>query len=380
MSSTILRPSKPVVGDTPDVLATLEEISSTWLQQVFEADGLKLPLISSQINIEPIGNGTLSNVARVHYQYDESSSDTPAPIVAKFPPTSADVAAAANERDFYRREVCAYRYLKTDTKLRIPNCYFAEISDEGVFNLVLEDLTGKGYPGDQIKGCGIAEAKAVVKTLADLHANYRDVDSLIQGDWISHYGDQAAVFGKFFGVGASIFRERYADRISEESLSIIDQAAPLIEAWASAKRHQPCLIHTDPRVDNIFFENTSSEVSACLIDLQLMSIGDPAYDLAYFLSGSLSVEDRRHCERELVNLHSAKMANIVAEYDADMAWQRYRAHSLAGLLGTVGAAALIARSEHNDNLLCVLAERNIAAIMDQDGIEAARDLIAGIIK
>jgi hypothetical protein len=91
--------------------------------------------------------------------------------------------------------------------------------------------------------------------------------------------------------------------------------------------------------------------------------GDPQYDVAYFLSGSSSPEDRRACERDLVAEHARAIT-------VDAALASYRFHIVSGLWLTGVAAAFIQRSEHDARLLTALAERHTAAIRDWDGLAA----------
>lgn len=54
---------------------------------------------------------------------------------------------------------------------RIPRC-FAAVQDVATFSLLLEDLGVDCRPGDQVAGCGIADAYAVVAELTTMHVGY----------------------------------------------------------------------------------------------------------------------------------------------------------------------------------------------------------------
>ena len=142
--------------------------------------------------------------------------------------------------------------------------------DDGHFNLILEDLGAGFRPGDQIAGCSIAEAHAVAVELAGLN-------------WPRRRAAGASRSAGFYRQGALVMHARFADTLTP---------ADLVEPWTATVSATQSLIHSDPRVDNILFGTTPAGVAAWLIDLQQMAVGDPAYDLAYFLNSSLAPAER----------------------------------------------------------------------------------------
>lgn len=56
--------------------------------------------------------------------------------------------------------------------------------DETTINLVMEDLTGTTTPGNQITGCGPAEAEAVVVELARLHSEFFPLTDATAPAWM----------------------------------------------------------------------------------------------------------------------------------------------------------------------------------------------------
>ena len=68
--------------------------------------------------------------------------------------------------------------------------------------------------------------------------------------------------------------------------------------WHQARPHPFAVLHGDYRLDNLLFDPDGADVVA--VDWQTLAVGPPARDLAYFLGTSLTVDDRRAAERELV--------------------------------------------------------------------------------
>jgi hypothetical protein len=358
----------------PPLLARIDEINPRWIDQVLARSGLHVPAVTS-IQVEPVGHGTASTVVRLTLSYAGDPGSAPPTLIAKFPKVSPTGEAPDAQLLGYEREVLAYRFFGVTQSCRLPKCYFADIRADGVFNLILEELSANCWPGNQITGCSIEEAGAVVDSLAGLHAAYCDAPGLQDLRWPKrrrHLADQSS---RLFTRGATVMRERYIDQLGATALATIDDVAPLVGPWSATTSTPETLIHTDARVDNIIFEQTPQGIRACLIDLQSMAIGASAHDLAYFLSGSLEPEDRAKCERELVSTHAAILIAAGAKMDGATAWERYRQHAIAGLIATVSAAAILPSSPAIDRLLVALARRNCASVQELDGIEAARSYI-----
>ena len=97
-------------------------------------------------------------------------------MVLKFPATNDANRAVALAFDIYRREVLFYRDVAALTPAATPEVYFAEIEGKENFILLLEDMSHYRL-GDQIEGCGGADAELCMVELGELHASFwNDVD------------------------------------------------------------------------------------------------------------------------------------------------------------------------------------------------------------
>ncbi len=350
------------------VLDPLAGLDTVWLRAVLGRAGHDSAAIEL-IGVEPVGVGNTSEVARL--TLDGQPATLRPTLIAKVPRLMSDGSAPPAELFGYDREVAAYQAFGQEPAFRIPRCFAAE-QDAGGFCLLLEDLGAASRPGDQIAGCDVADAQAVVAELTALHACYWQSAEVAALDWPYRRWCHADRTSTLFAAGAAEMRARYASHLDEAALALIDAAVPLIRDWAATKPFAPTLIHADPRVDNVIFEQGGR---ACLIDLQSISLGDAAFDLAYFLTGSLEPADRAACETQLVRAHAAAIRTIDAAYDDDTAWRRYRQFAICGLVGTVNAAGVLGERS-NVPQIAALARRNCAAVSELDGIAAARDRIA----
>ncbi len=357
----------------PTVRENIAAIDPAWIDQVLSRAGVCASRVAS-LRAEPVGHGTASSVFRLSLAYTDEPSTAPRTLIAKLPKVSSSGEAPDAALLGYEREVAAYHFFGLKPPCRMPACYFAAIRTDGVFNLILEELDEGCWPGDQIAGCSIDEAGAAVRTLATLHGAYDPV-TLTGLTWPKrrqHFARQSAAM---FARGAAIMRERYADELGGAALATIDGVAPLVGPWSAQTAALERLIHTAARDDKLIFEHAAGGLRACLIDLQTMAIGDPAYDVAYFLSGSLEPAERAACERDLIAQHADLLRSSGVEEAAVSAWDNYRRHAIAGMVATVNAASVLAPTPAIDRLLTTLARRNCAAVQELGGIEAAKDYL-----
>jgi aminoglycoside phosphotransferase (APT) family kinase protein len=74
------------------------------------------------------------------------------------------------------------------------------------------------------------------------------------------------------------------------------------------------MLHGDYRLDNILFRPNDEIV---VLDLQGLSAGRPAVDVAYFITTALTAEHRAEEERLLATYHQALVAAGVSTYSWD---------------------------------------------------------------
>jgi hypothetical protein len=368
-------PSVPENLPPPEILASLDGITREWVQKVFKAAGVKAQRVS-MVSTERVGHGNMSETARVYVSYNAAPDESPNTIICKFDPKIPQAAAMAAAVGSNLREVETYRFFDATPPVRLPRAYLAEHAHNGAtLNLVLEDLTATSRPGDQIGGCSQADAALVVAELGKLHAAYWKNADVAALPWLMDRKAGGEMLGDTYARGAEIFHERFERRLSKEAFEIIDAFVPLVAKFGLAVRPHTTLLHGEIRVDNVMFETPKDGAPrACLIDWQFTTFGDPHYDIAYFLTGSLTPEDRRACENALIEAHHRQIAAVDASYTLEDARAAYRFNTLAGLQSTVGAATAMPAGEHSDALLMTLAERNTAAARDWGTLEVLRAL------
>jgi hypothetical protein len=355
----------------PALLQSLSQVDREWLQRVFAAADYPVPRIALVTSVTPIGHGTMSETARVEIAYNADASDAPPSVICKFGALNPAAQALNAQFGFFTREAETYRFFGEDSGFRTPRSWLSKTDEFGTgVNLVLEDLSQTGRPGNQIAGCSYQEARAVVEELAVMHVRYWQASELGQATWLYDRSAAAGRLADAYQAGADIFHQRFEGRLSDGEFETIDRFRSHVRTWASRDTVFRTLVHSDARLDNIIFEaHEHAQIRACLIDWQLTGFDDPAIDLTYFLSGSVLPEDRRQWEQEFIAMHADKLSEVETGYTLGFAMRAYRRNIPTGLVATIGAAVAIASTPHTDELLLALCRRNCAAIQDWGGVD-----------
>ena len=108
-----------------------------------------------------------------------------------------------------------------------------------------------------------------------------------------------------------------------------------------------------------------------VIDWHIVIQGPGMYDLAYFLSQSLNVEDRRDHEHDLLALyHDRLVQQGVQNTNLEQLFEIYRLGCLYCLIYPINAGAVIdLDSPRSVELMHCIAERSFAAIEDHNALE-----------
>src|SRR5262249_22073095 len=129
------------------------------------------------------------------------------------------------------------------------------------------------------------------------------------------------------------------------------------------------LAHGDYRLDNMFF----NDGTLALCDWQLVCTARGAYDLGYFTTQSINVEQRREWEPALVrHYYDGLVGGGVSGYSFDDLWQDYRVAALFCLVyPVIAGGSLTVEDERHVRLCRALFERCTAAIADLGCLELA---------
>jgi hypothetical protein len=318
-----------VAGAQPVIPHCRDEVDVRWLTQVLarpDAPGARVV----HVEVTPVGAGLglLGQLGR--YALTWEGGEGPASVVAKFPAEGSRSRAMAVEMAMYPREVGFYRHLGPTTAIAV-GCHHAAIDERTHdFVLVLDDMSGAATI-DQLAGCPRARAAEVLTALADLHARHWGESGLDGATWLEPFAG-SVLAEQIAGAVAAHWPEvrgRFGDELSPAVAEAGDGLAAALPRVAEALSRPPMtLTHGDLRLDNVFFDQAAG-VRLC--DWQLSGRSRGARDVAYFVTQSLTVDERRAHEQALVALYADRLsAQGVQGYGVDDVWADVQAGTLLG--------------------------------------------------
>ncbi len=342
------------------IIDDLTAITPEWLTTVLHGAGVDGDVRS--VGAEPVGTGQMGSCYRLFVEYERG--DGPTRLVVKLPaenPKNRSLAAVP-----YRCETGFYRQLADTVRVRVPRCYFSELSDDaGTFTLVLEDLA-PAEQGDQIAGCTPTQARDAAVNVAGLHAATWCDESLPELDWIVPAGPESAEFvAAFLADSTTTFLERYA--VDDATAEVLRGFSQRSKDWLTRRSEPFSLIHFDYRLDNLLFAPPGAPDPVVAVDWQNVTVGLPSRDVAFLVATGLHTDDRRAAERDIVAAyHEALLGHGVADYGADRCWDDYKYGLFQGPLVALLGAWAARRSDRGDRMFTVMAERSATAIVDHD--------------
>jgi Ecdysteroid kinase-like family len=347
-------------SDAP-VLGLPEDLTSEWL-----AGALGTGPIDA-FRIESIGTGQMSESCRVSIDYVPGPDAGPPTVVLKTASADQNSRSAGVGLGVYDREVRFYRELAPRVGGPLAECHLAVIDpDQGSFTLLLEDVS-PAVQGDQIAGCAVDQARLALRELAELHAPVFADPQLGATPWLN----QENVLGQaLMSQLLQAFLERYGDRVLPEHQEVCRRFVASLDGWVSDRRPPLGLVHGDYRLDNMLFGVHEAPRRFVVVDWQTVSWGPVMSDASYFLGGSLTLQDRRRHEQELVReYYDTLRAHGVRGFDWSDCWNGYRRQSFLGILMTVGPAVIVERTERGDEMFLTSLARYAQQVLDLDALD-----------
>lgn len=358
----------------PRLLDTVADLDAGWLSDVLRQAGHADADVRG-FAVRPIGAGNVSDTVQVALDFARPTT-APSSVVCKFRCSQPQAHAHGVGSGSYFREVHSYTAIREmgGGACRVPHAYWIAGGAENV-NLVMEDLTGLARSGDQVAGCSPADAAAVITQLARLHRAPFPLTREQAPAWGLVMADSADYWSAAIDRAMPLIRHHSGARLSAEDWAVLHGAHEVAHAWYSLPVPHGALTHGDPRVDNILFIDSADGIEAVIIDWQMTGWRNPMHDVGYFLSGSVTVSDRRENEQALLALYAEEFGRERGYSDQALE-EDYRVQLLSGLMTTVAAYALLPITAPVERLLMALLGRNLAAAADWDSIAAVRALTA----
>jgi hypothetical protein len=313
-----------------------DNVTPEWITDVLhKAGALSVGTHVTRFDRQPVGEGVgmLGVISRLTLHLSRADSSAPATVVVKCATPSMANREVAKAFRVYEREVRFFRELATRVQSGIPRCYAAAFDDETHdFILVLDDV-GHYRQGDQVAGCGLADAQAGVDAMAALHAAWWDAPKHAELAWVPAVNSELHLNGMTggFDAGWGPFIAAFGESVDPSIVAARDAYRAALPGLHNRMAAGPqTLIHGDFRLDNLMFgDGQPGTEPMSLLDWQGMLTSKGPHDLGYFLTQNVTTDVRRAHERELVDrYHAALVAHGVSGYSATDAWADYELAAL----------------------------------------------------
>ncbi len=365
----------------PDIPQHINELTAEWLRRALVAGGnCHVPKIRD-VSVQQIGAGVgmVGTLLRCTLTYDEPTDAAPATVIVKIPSADDNTRLTARRFGLYQREFAFYRFLSSVAPVRSPDLLYGDFdADTHNFVLVLEDL-GHLTAADQIQGASERQAMAAVQAAARLHGRFwgrvdqPPVSEVYQPTTPERHGIMQAVYQASLPRVLELFGDQFPDSMRRLAEAY---GVHLVEHSMIVADGPQTFVHGDFRLDNMFFDS-ANDLDVALVDWQVSNIGSGLYDIAYFLSCSISTEMRREIERDAIRqYHEIIAAMNPRMFTLEECWRTYRRNMLGCFrVLVIAGAQLDLTNERSQQLAPVFLQRTLAAI---DDLNAAEFLPGGL--
>jgi aminoglycoside/choline kinase family phosphotransferase len=347
---------------------TVAEINKTWLNSVLAEAGFPDKVIDEvKLNIIGEGSGFMGDVIRLTVSFEGIEANES--VIVKIP-TASDNRKVGQSLGVYEREIRFYEEFRNRMPVRTP-AYRYGAMDEAIapekalavlrfinrlpgwlmwsvfrlatwfggkadlrYVLMIEDL-GHLRVGDQVAGCTAADAKMALVAMAKMQGEFWQSEVLDETPWIIPLDLSIKLSQLVFREAMPGYLEKNREQLSEKDILLLQWLSNNGIALMKRLALEPhTLVHGDFRLDNLFFDDKTSEIVLC--DWQTLLSGPLGLDLAYFLSASLAQESEDSLD-ELLAFYRGELRKAGIDINAEKLRWHYEASMLMILLRVIPA-------------------------------------------
>lgn len=312
--------------------------------------------------------GMLGEIFLLRVDDGSGAADGPTEFVAKFAALREESLASARRGGSHERELRCFDELLTQTDVRVPRCHGAFYDPTDATFLLLQEAIATDATVDQIVGLTSSQARLVLTEAARLHARWWDDASLRSADWLPAIDASQRIHNltTLASRGWPRLVEVLGDELTDAERRLgVDLPARIASALAELGDLPTTLLHCDLRADNLLFAPEGDRVT--LIDWQGAGLGPPAFDLAYLLTQSLAVDDRRRHEAALLDFYRDELARAGVDLSVGQICDGYSASLHYGLAVACAIPLVGDPAEPRvKRLAASVARRSIEALRDHE--------------
>ena len=336
-----------------NIPATIDEISVDWLNDALTGSGVLKDNSVKSLDRKIIGEGQgyVGTLARLSVEYAQPDELLPATMIAKIPTQEAKSKMIMEAFWNYERENRLYEEILPQIPLRIPRCYYSDfdrgkgekwmnkaygrykslpkslvglyfilvglknLRQKRQYILLLEDI-GHLEQTPQVEGCSIEDAKIVMKPLGIYHASMWE-SPLLKKYWLKDHADFSNMIAFLSNRWQPIIKKTHPGKVTPKMQAFFDWLKKNNKKLDAYTRNRPhTLIHTDYRLDNIFFDRKNNEIA--VIDWQACCPGMGLFDTAFFILNNCTTPLNEEQTEELVSVyHQGLVEGGVKNYSLD---------------------------------------------------------------
>lgn len=359
----------PTFPDHLGVRSDPETIETEWMHAVLTEAG-----VAGGARLENceftgyVGTGQTGCNGRFALTWDRPEG-RPSTIMGKFPSRDETARATGFGGSAYVTEWNFYRNLAHTVDVRAPRCHHAAFDLERTgFCLIMEDLVDSEQ-GDHFVGLNADEIALAIDQAVKLHApRWGDATLAHAAPTPSTIDERSDALQMIYSMLLPAFLDRLGSRLDPSIVGVCEDFGSGIKRWAQGTGTPLTLAHYDFRPDNFLFARTPSAPPIVVVDWQTANEGLGMVDVAYVIASSCDPDRRPSIERDLVESYRRQLVATGVEYDVDTCWRDYRFGSLWGLIITVLATSMAARTERGDDLFVRMATQYGQQCLDLDSL------------
>jgi aminoglycoside phosphotransferase (APT) family kinase protein len=372
------RLARPKARRFDDVPCSPYAVTAEWLTAVLCN---KTPgAIVTHVKVKPTSAGTHErHRLTVSYNEEGRRAGLPVSIFTKSLP-SIVTRMIGGFNGTARVEGSFFTQIRPQLEIEAPLCYHSAY-DRRTFAAIhlLEDLVATKFATFCNHKTYVMRAMAddMIDLLASLHGRFYGDPTLAE-----RYRGLAS-YPRWFTIGAAKMGTEYYTRkafdaaahvIPTEVLARRDDVWPAtMRALALHDSEPQGLIHSDVHIGN-WYRTGAGQMGLC--DWQCLSRGHWTRDFAYAVTASLTPDNRRSWERELLARYIERFAEKTGvKPDFDLSFLRYRqqiVHALAMWTITLCHSLLLPNMQPEDTTLTMI-ERMTTAMADLDALDSFQD-------
>jgi thiamine kinase-like enzyme len=347
---------KGIIRSNEPLPLTVDELITSWFNKILEKPVKNVKVVDTI-------HGTASKIL-IELTFENPVVDSPIRICVKggFNPDIRESLPFLYA--IYRLEAEFYYYLAPKLDIPLPLALYAgtdTVNGQGI--VVMADLKAQGYTfGNPIETWPVERTRKSVEQLAALHAStWGDV-----GDDIPSLSETVSIRDAILDLLAP---EEWAKRFALDARPPVPKfmedrermTATFKALWASDSSMK-CIVHGDAHIGNTFI---SPAGEPGFLDWQVIHAASALHDVAYFIAGSLSIQDRRNHERDLLQTYLSALNHAGGpDRQIEDVWEEYRRQTFHGFAWALAGPLMQSRE-----IVDAMVERHCAAIVDHKSIE-----------